>query len=54
MRKTQHGAFSSKRYICSFGRLLLLIDHGITDIIEMRRLLGQSKRLKQEYLELFE
>lgn len=54
MRKTQHGAFSSKRYICSFGRLLLLIDHGMTDISKMSRLLSQSERLTHEYWELFE
>lgn len=53
MRKTRHSAFSIKRYVCSFGRLLLLISHGMTDVTEMSRLLGQSERLTQEYLAIF-
>jgi len=54
MVKTRHSAMAIKRYVCSFGRLLLLLDHGMKDINEMSRLLGQSKRLTEEYLELFE
>jgi hypothetical protein len=54
MQKTRHSAFAIKRYICSFGRLLLLLNHGMTDVTEISRLLGQSKRLTEEYISLFE
>jgi len=54
IQKTRHSAFSIKRYVCSFGRLLLLLNHGMTDVTEMSRLLGQSKRLTEEYVTLFE
>jgi hypothetical protein len=54
MRKTRHSAFAIKRYVCSFGRLLLLLNHGMSDVSEMSRLLGQSTRLTEEYLSLFE
>lgn len=53
MRKTRHSAFSIKRYVCGFGRLLLLLSHGMTDVVELSRLLGQSERLTQEYLDIF-
>jgi len=54
MRKTRHGAHSIKRYVSTFGRLLLLLSHEITDLSELSRLLNQSERLSQEYLTLFE
>ena len=54
MRRTRHGAHSIKRYISTFGRLLLLISHDISDLSELSRLLNQSERLSKEYLELFE
>jgi len=54
MRKSRHSEFSIKRYVMSFGRLLLLVDHGLDDVKEMSRLLGQSERLTGEYLEIFE
>ena len=54
MRQTRHGAHSIKRYVSTFGRLLLLLNHDITDLSELSRLLNQSERLTQEYLELFE
>lgn len=54
MQKTRHSAFAIKRYVCSFGRLLLLLNHGMTDVTEISRLLGQSPRLTEEYLALFE
>jgi len=54
MRRTRHGAHSIKRYISTFGRLLLLISHDISDLSELSRLLNQSERLSREYLELFE
>jgi len=54
MRKTRHGAHSIKRYVSTFGRLLLLLSHDITDLSELSRLLNQSERLSTEYLDLFE
>lgn len=54
IRKSRHSAFSIKRYVSSFGRLLLLLDHGLDDVKQMSRLLGQSERLTKEYLEIFE
>jgi predicted GIY-YIG superfamily endonuclease len=54
IRKTRHSAHSIKRYVSSFGRLLLIISHGIEDISEISRLLHQSERLTKEYLELYD
>lgn len=54
MRKSRHSAFSIKRYVMSFGRLLLLLNHGMSDVKELSRLLCQSERLTVEYLEIFE
>jgi transcriptional antiterminator len=54
MRKTRHGAHSIKRYVSTFGRMLLLLHHDITDLSELSRLLNQSERLSREYLDLFE
>jgi biotin operon repressor len=54
MRKSRHSAYSIKRYVMSFGRLLLLLDRGITEVSELRRVLGQSEKLTLEYLELYE
>lgn len=54
IRKSRHSAFSIKRYVCSFGRLLLLLNHGMQDLKEISRLLGQSERLTREYLDIYE
>jgi len=54
IRKSRHSAYSIRRYVMSFGRLLLLLNHGMTDPKELSRLLGQSERLTGEYLEIFE
>jgi len=54
MRKSRHSAFSIKRYVSSFGRLLLLLDHDMEDVKELSRLLCQSERLTTEYLEIYE
>lgn len=54
MKRTRHGAYSIKRYVCSFGRLLLLLNRDITSCKEISRLLNQTERLTQEYLNLFE
>jgi DNA-binding CsgD family transcriptional regulator len=54
MRKTRHSPFSIKRYVMTFGRLLLLLEKKVTALSELSRLLHQSERLTQEYLELYE
>ena len=54
MRRTRHSAFAIKRYVCTFGRLLLLLSHEMTNVFELSRLLHQSVRLTKEYLVLFE
>lgn len=54
IRRTRHSAHSVKRYVSTFGRLLLLITHNLTDIHEINRLLNQSEKLTKEYLELYE
>lgn len=37
-----------------FGRLLLLKSRGIDDVAQLSRLLAQSERLTEEYVELFQ
>lgn len=54
IRRTRHSAHSVKRYVSTFGRLLLLLNHNLTDIHEISRLLNQSERLTKEYLGLYE
>jgi hypothetical protein len=54
MRKSRHSDYSIKRYVTTFGRMLLMLNHGIEDIKELSRLLGQSEKLTGEYLYLFE
>ena len=54
IRRSRHSAFSVRRYVCSFGRLLLLLDHGMEDIVEISRLLNQSERLTREYIEIYD
>lgn len=54
MRQTRHSAHAIKRYVWTFGRLLLLKSHEVERVPELSRLLGQSERLTEEYLELFE
>jgi DNA-binding CsgD family transcriptional regulator len=53
MRKTRHSPYSIKRYVMTFGRLLLLLNKKITDRHELSRLLQQSERLTDEYLGLY-
>ena len=53
MRRTRHSGHSIKRYISSFGRLLLIKSHGIKDKSEISRLLHQSERLTGEYESLY-
>lgn len=54
MRKSRHSAHSIKRYVMSFGRLLLLLSRDVNSPKELSRLLSMSERLVNEYLELFE
>jgi DNA-binding CsgD family transcriptional regulator len=54
MRRSRHSAFSIKRYVLGFGRLLLLISGGIEEVKPLSRLLSQSERLTLEYLEIYE
>jgi len=54
MRKTRHSGHSVKRYVMGFGRLLLLKSRSIDDVAQLSRLLTQSERLTEEYLELFD
>jgi hypothetical protein len=53
IRRSRHSAHSVKRYVSSFGRLLLLLSKGTSDVVELSRLLCQSERLTREYLALF-
>lgn len=54
IRKTRHSPFSIKRYVVTFGRLLLLLDKKVTNVVELSRLLHQSERLTTEYLALYD
>ena len=54
IRRSRHSAHSIKRYVNSFGRLLLILSHGIKNVSEISRLLNQSERLTKEYLGLYE
>ncbi len=54
MRRTRHSGHSIKRYVLSFGRLLLLKNRGIEELNQLSRLLNQSSRLTEEYVSLFE
>jgi len=54
IRRSRHSAHSIKRYVNSFGRLLLILSHGIKNISEISRLLNQSERLTKEYLGLYD
>lgn len=54
MRRTRHSAGAIRRYVTSFGRLLLLLGKGFDDPLSLSRLLQQSERLTREYLALYE
>jgi len=54
MRKTRHSSYAIKRYVSTFGRLLIMLNKGMDNGKEMSRLLGCSERLLNEYLVLFE
>ncbi len=52
MLKTRHSAHAIKRYVSTFGRLLIMLNKGLK-LSEISRLLGCSERLTREYLVLF-
>lgn len=52
MQKTRHSAHAIKRYVSTFGRLLIMLNKGLK-LSEISRLLGCSERLTKEYLVLF-
>jgi biotin operon repressor len=54
IRKSRHSGHSIKRYVSSFGRLLLIKSHGIKEVSQISRLLHQSEKLTKEYIELYE
>ena len=54
MRRSRHSAHSIKRYVVSFGRLLLLLNRDVTSVKELSRLLSMSEQLVREYLGLYE
>ncbi len=54
IRRTRHSGHSIKRYVLTFGRLLLLLSRDVSSVKELSRLLNQSERLTGEYLGLFD
>ena len=52
IEKTRHSAHAIKRYVSTFGRLLIMLNKGLK-LSEISRLLGCSERLTREYLVLF-
>jgi biotin operon repressor len=48
-RKTRHSTASIKRYLESFGKVLMSIDYGITDNTEIRSVTGLSEYLIGQY-----
>jgi hypothetical protein len=51
-RRARHSASSIKRYVQTFGRVLVLCEHGIVAAGEIGFVLGVSERLAREYLDL--
>lgn len=51
-RRTRHAAGSIKRYVETFGRVLVLWEKGVRAASEIAYLVGASERLAREYLEL--
>jgi len=54
MRKTRHSSYAVKRYVSTFGRLLIMLNKGLSRVVEISRLLNCSERLTREYLVLFD
>lgn len=54
VRKARHAPSSIKRYVETFGRVVVLWEKGIRDVGEMAYIVGLSRRLAGEYLVLRE
>ena len=54
MRKARHAASSIKRYVETFGRVVVLWDRGWRQAREIAYVVGVSERLAEEYLALRE
>jgi hypothetical protein len=52
MRRTRHSAGAVKRYVETFGRVVVLWDKGIREAGEIAYVVGISERLAGEYLDL--
>lgn len=52
MRRTRHSVSAIKRYIQTFGRVVMLTRKGLS-ISEVAYAVGSSERLAQEYLDLY-
>ena len=54
VRKARHAPGSVKRYVETFGRMVVLWEKGVRDLGEIAYLIGVSQRLAGEYLMLRE
>jgi hypothetical protein len=52
VRRTRHAPGSVKRYVETFGRVVVLWEKGIREVGEIAYVVGISERLAGEYLEL--
>jgi hypothetical protein len=52
VRKARHAPSSIKRYVETFGRVVVLWEKGIWDVVEIAYVVGLSRRLVGEYLVL--
>ena len=53
IRRTRHSAYAVKRYVQTFGRVVMLRRKGLT-VSEIAYAVGISERLAQEYLDLYQ
>jgi len=53
MRRMRHSAYAIKRYIQTFGRVVMLTRKGLS-VPEIAHAVGISERLTQEYLDLYQ
>ena len=51
-RRAHHSASSIKRYVQTFGRVLVLWEYGVREVREIAYIVGVSERLAGEYLDL--
>jgi Protein of unknown function (DUF1670) len=54
VRRARHAPSSIKRYVETFGRVVVLWEKGVRDVSEIAYVVGVSARLAREYLELRE